>query len=124
MLFLHICTVCLSPTDDDGSDGEMEKSLWGKVMTAPVFSHFAATIPYGKGGQREEAIGSDPTQARPWILSTKLYAKTLVLCEGRKEGDRKGGGEETWLGNLNGTTLSHCMGGWAKVQSITDTALK
>lgn len=106
------------------SDRKTDKSLWGQVMTAPAFSCFAATIPYGKGGQIEEAIGPQPTQTRPWILSTELSAKTLVLCEGRKKRDRKGGGEETWLGNLNGTTLSHCMGVWAIVQSITDTALK
>lgn len=102
-------------------DGEVSLR---KRNDCPWFSCFAATIPYGKGGQIEEAIGPHPTQTRPWILSTELSAKTLVLCEGRKKGDRKGGGEETWLGNLNGTILSHCMGVWAMVQSITDTALK
>lgn len=101
-----------------------KKSFWGKVTTAPVFRHFEEVSPYGRGGQTEATTGSHPTPAQPRILSTKLYAQTLVLCEGKEEEDRKGGGEETWLGNLNGTTLSHCMGGWAELQDFTDTALK
>lgn len=102
------------------------KSLGAKIVTARglAASQIPSHMDGQKGAERRGTLAPVQHQHNPESLARCSVPEHQLCVKAERRRYGREGGEETWLGNLNGTSLSHCMGVWDMIQSITDTALK